>query len=427
MISVFGIVSFLGAWLLQKTRTKAVFAVIIVLSLLPLLFYKYTEFICNSILHLNFMKSLSPLSPLGISFYTFQGIGYLIDVYRGKTKSSKNLLDYFTYLSLFTCVTSGPINRSKEMLEQIERYNESNFDYDRCVKGFQYVLLGFFLKVFLAGRMSTLVAAPYENVDTTQGLVLLIASICYTIQIFCDFCGYSYMAYGLSKIIGFDVIQNFRHPYASKTITEFWRRWHISLSSWLTEYIYIPLGGSRCSKLRSNINVLITFAVSGLWHGANWTFLIWGILNGLFIVMERMLGFAKSTYIKAKAFLHWLLTIILVNTMWIFFRANSLANAGKIIWKILRETVPDLFSLTSIENLAGIKAQFGVSFYELCVAVLSGAAFLIYALWVERKSEVTEIFCKKTVIRWMMYVGIVVITLLFGVTGKASEFIYAQF
>lgn len=428
IISLFATVSYIGGLIIKKRGTKSAFVLVILISLMPLVFFKYADFICNTIFRLRIPELHTIIkSPLGISFYTFCGIAYLIDIYKGKIKRAGSFPDYFIYLSLFPCVISGPINRPKAMLEQIDKYDESDFNYDRCVNGFRYVLLGIFMKVLIAGRMAQ-TAAPYSNVADSRGLVLLIASICYTIQIFCDFCGYSYMAFGLSKVIGLDVIQNFRMPYTSLSVTEFWKRWHISLSSWLTEYVYIPLGGNRCSKTRSCFNVLVTFAVSGLWHGAAWTFLVWGILNGICIVTERITGFAKTVHTKSQAFCHRLLTIAAVNTMWIFFRANSITDAIIIVKKIVFDTIPDLLRLRSAADLGYIQAQLGVTFYEFCMILIAGFSFFIFELYADRKGEAAQIFeGKPTAVRWGMYVGIIALTLIFGATGKASEFIYAQF
>lgn len=425
---VFTVITFVGGKSIEKNNSKVLFIFVLILSLLPLVLYKYTDFIIRDCLHISEGVLNNISIPLGISFVTFQGVGYIIDIFKGKYKAEKNIIDYFIYLSLFTSVISGPINRPENILMQIKKYNESEFNYDRCVQGFRYVLLGIFLKLLISGRMAQVVEIPFSNPYNSSGLVLLIASICFTIQIFCDFCGYSYMAFGLSKIIGIDVIQNFKHPYFSYTITEFWRRWHISLSSWLRDYIYIPLGGSRCSKLRSYLNLLITFIISGLWHGASWNYIFWGLINGLFLVTEKITNLNKTPGNKVFRVIRRIFNLLLLNFMWIFFRAKTLSDAFIILYKIIFETPKNVVTSLSLSGALDIVSKLGTTASNFIAAVISVIVFIIFEILVDRKDNPIEFFENKySVVRWCKYVTIIFLVLIFGVTGQAGEFIYGNF
>lgn len=425
---IFTIVTYIGGRMVYKNKNKLLFAVFLIIALFPLVFYKYTDFVIRDCLHLSEGILYKYSIPIGISFITFQGIGYLVDVFKGKCESEKNILDYFIYLSLFTSVTSGPINRSEQILKQIKLYNNKGFDYNRCVQGFRYILLGIFLKLLISGRMSQVVSLPFSNPESSGGFVLLIASICFTIQIFCDFCGYSYMAYGLSKVIGIDVVQNFERPYYSCTITEFWRRWHISLSSWLKDYIYIPLGGSRCSKIRTYFNLLVTFLVSGLWHGAAWNYVFWGLLNGICLVVEKVTGLNKGPINKCVKIIRRIIMLIILNFMWIFFRSETLADAFLIIYKIVFETVENITSSLSLSGILNIVSGLGVTVSEFIAVVISVGTFMIYELLIDRRDNPISFFDNKhTTVRWIKYMTLIFIMLIVGATGQAGEFIYASF
>lgn len=225
---------------------------------------------------------------------------------------------------------SGPISKAENLLPQIK--SERKFDYGKAVQGLKWILWGMFMKVALADRLGLYVDTVFNNYEYYSGVSCFFASICYTFQIYADFAGYSLMAIGVGRIMGFELVNNFRHPYFSASITEFCHRWHISLSTWLKDYIYIPLGGSRCSKLRNYWNIFITFLVSGIWHGANWTFIIWGVLHGLFQILEKILGLQKY---DGKSSVHKtfriFITFMLVNFAWIFFRMPTVHDAVEYI------------------------------------------------------------------------------------------------
>lgn len=311
------------------------------LGLLPLLVFKYYNFLNVNLtegltaIGLKFsMPGLNWAVPVGISFFTFQAVGYMLDVYHGRAKSEKNLLDYVLFVSFFPQVSSGPISTAEELMPQINATHK--FDYEQGKQGLKYLLWGMFIKLVIADRLGLFVDTVYSNYVHYSGATCFVASIFYTIQIYCDFAGYSLMAIGIARTLGFDLINNFRRPYLAISITDFWKRWHISLTRWLTRHVYIPLGGSRCSKSRTYWNIFITFLVSGIWHGANWTFIIWGVMHGLFQIVEKALGWQKyegsNRFVKG---LRIVVTFLLVNFAWVFFRAPSIGDAIGIIKRML--------------------------------------------------------------------------------------------
>lgn len=301
-----------------------------VLGLLPLLVFKYYNFLNDILtsslegLGLHFaLPGLNWAIPVGISFYTFQAVGYLLDVYKKRYQPENNFLDFALFVSFFPQVTSGPISTAKDLMPQFK--TARTFSYEKGRDGLKMLLWGMFLKLALADRMGIYVDTVYSNYIHYSGAVCFIASIMYTLQIYCDFAGYSLMAIGIAKTLGFDLINNFDRPYFAASVTEFWKRWHISLTRWLTTHVYINLGGNRCSRFRQYMNIMITFLVSGLWHGANWTYVIWGALHGLFQIVEKAL---KGDKLKAELkvvnkltptrVLRIIFTFILVSFAWHF-------------------------------------------------------------------------------------------------------------
>ena len=310
------------------------------LGLLPLLVFKYYNFLNDSIsaglasIGLQFaLPGLNWAIPVGISFFTFQAVGYMLDVYHVRVKAENNLLDYLLFVSFFPQVMSGPISKADELLPQIKRPHK--FDYEQGKQGLKYLLWGMFIKLVIADRLGLFVDTVYANYIHYNGTTCFAASIFYTIQIYCDFAGYSLMAIGIARTLGFDLINNFRRPYLAVSITDFWRRWHISLTRWLTQQVYIPLGGSRCSKARTYWNIFVTFLVSGIWHGANWTFIVWGVMHGAFQIIEKALGWQKyeGNNWRVKT-VRICVTFLLVNFAWVFFRMPSIGEAWGIIVKM---------------------------------------------------------------------------------------------
>lgn len=250
-------------------------------NLMILFFFKYFDFVIsniNSILYtLNieiFEPAFDVILPVGISFYIFQAIGYIIDVYRGEIRAEKNFFKYALFVSFFPQLVAGPIERSKNLLHQIDV--PQKFSFERMREGLLVMLWGYFLKIVIADRIAIFVDKVYGNYMLYEGIYLSVASILFAFQIYCDFAGYSIIAIGVAKILGFQLMENFNAPYLAQSVSDFWRRWHISLSSWFRDYVYIPLGGNRRGKGKRYVNLLVVFIISGLWHGANWNFVVWG-------------------------------------------------------------------------------------------------------------------------------------------------------
>lgn len=416
------LITYLFALLIERSdankRKKHLIACGASLALLPLLVFKYYNFIINTTQ--SFLESIhsAPLHfpglnwaiPLGISFFTFQAVGYLMDVYYQRIKAEHNWWDYMLFVSFFPQIMSGPISKAKDLLPQIKTCRK--FDATMATQGLKWFVWGLFLKVMMADRLGMYVDKVLDNYMFNSGTSCLLAVVYYSFQIYGDFAGYSFMAMGVGKLMGFNLINNFQRPYLSTSITDFWRRWHISLSTWLKDYVYIPLGGSRCSKGRNYWNIFVTFLVSGIWHGANWTFIFWGILHGLFQVIEKMLGWQKcTTSSKLIRFSRILLTFVLVSIAWIFFRQPTIGDAFGVIERILTEhgalfkpsNKDIVFSLLSIGIVvcADLMREFQTKkFYRLVQAPI--------------------------IVRWCMYYALLLLILLSGVFDS-SQFIYVSF
>ena len=269
--------------------------------------------------------------PLGISFFTFQSVGYIADVYKKKIQAERNFLNVALFVSFFPVISSGPIQRAGNLITQLNQAHV--FDYDDATDGLRLFAWGLFKKLCIADKLALYVNYVYGNVAEQHGLALLFATILYSFQIYCDFSGYSDMAIGVARYLGFDVEKNFDRPYLSQSVGEFWRRWHISLSSWLRDYVYIPLGGSRVALPRIYLNLMATFLVSGIWHGSTWNFVIWGALHGLFLCAERATKGARDK-MKIPSWINVAVTFCLVAFAWIFFRAKNVSEAAVVVKKI---------------------------------------------------------------------------------------------
>lgn len=284
---------------------------------------------------------LNLILPVGISFYTFHGLSYLIDIYYQRIQSEKNPIDYALFVTYFPLLVAGPIERATHLLPQIKR--KRSFDFEKAKEGIYQIIWGLVKKVVIADTCATYADAIFDQYTSMNSLSLLLGAVYFAFQIYGDFSGYSDMALGMSKLFGLDLLRNFNYPYFSRDIAEFWRRWHISLSSWFRDYLYIPLGGSRGSKLRQVCNVFIIFVVSGFWHGANWTFLAWGFINALYFLPSLLLGTNRNNmetatlhwdYNSIKVFFSMLVTFLITCVAWIFFRAASISIAFDYIERI---------------------------------------------------------------------------------------------
>ena len=348
------LVSHVGGLVLEKRQTKSTISIIILLSLLPLLFYKYSIFLLTNILKLPVFQGITMPSglaelvlPVGISFFTLQALTYTIDVYRGKLPVERNVVNVALAISFFPTLLSGPITRARDLLPQLRTKLPNTFETAVC--GCETFIWGLFKKSVVADRLGQYVDVLYANPQNYSGLSLAAGALAYSLQIYCDFSGYSDMAIGTAKALGFSLPDNFRFPYFATGIREFWKRWHISLTSWFTEYLYISCGGNRVSTLRWVANILLVFLVSGLWHGASWTFIIWGMLHGIFYLCEYAVGKRKQ-----NTSCHWILHIlqatisfIAVSFAWIFFRMPTLEGAWTVISRITCKLFDGKFFTTS--------------------------------------------------------------------------------
>lgn len=399
-----------------------------------LIFFKYTNFLIDNInevfnavgISMN-IPSFDILLPVGISFYTFQAVGYVIDVYRGDTKEEKNFLRYALFLSFFPQLVAGPIERSKNLLKQM--HTNHYFDGKRVTRGLLLMGWGFFQKVIIADRIAILVDGIYNNYTLHTGGEIILATVLFAFQIYCDFSGYSDIAIGAAQVMGFELMKNFDSPYFSCTVTEFWRKWHISLTTWFRDYIYIPLGGNRCGKWKKYRNILVTFGLSGLWHGASWSFVVWGALNGLYQVVGDMTKGVRQNLLKKikineanviYKLLQGVVTFILVDFAWLFFRANSFRAAIDMIVHTFKNLG---MKAVSFSNLAIDKKDFLVLMIALMILALID-------YW-KKKVDLREKLLKQNIVmRWAAYYMIIFVLLIFGVYGpqyNASMFIYFQF
>lgn len=416
------LITFFGGICVDKDQNKKKILgwCLALVACLPLLIFKYYNFLNESITHglsligLHFaLPGLNWAIPVGISFFTFQAVGYFLDVYHGRTKAEKNFLDYMLFVSFFPQVTSGPISKADELLPQIKNPHTFNYEYGK--QGLKWLLWGMFIKLVVADRLGLFVDTVYTNYIHYNGATCFVASIFYTLQIYCDFAGYSLMAIGIAATLGFNLINNFRRPYLAVSVTDFWKRWHISLTRWLTQQIYIPLGGSRCSKSRCYLNILITFLVSGIWHGANWTFIFWGLIHGLLQIVEKSLGWQKyEGHNRFMKIVRICVTFLLVNFAWVFFRMPTIGEAFGIVGKMFSDFGMVQFSLVFTTGLFPVAILF-VGLLILCFKDIKDE-FL----------PTKFLFMRKPLVRWACYIFLFVFMLTSGVLD-GGQFIYVNF
>ena len=420
-----------------SARKTLITAVIVVLGLLA--FFKYADFAIDtlssvcSFAGIHFSPSTLRLAlPIGISFYSFTAIGYVVDVYRGKIPAEKNFLKYMAFVAFFPTVMSGPINRAGDILPLINE--PPAFDHDEAVLGLRQMLWGFFKKLIIADTLAMYADIIFDNVRSYFGLTLITATVFYTFQIYCDFSGYSDIATGTAKLLGIRCMDNFKSPYYSRSDKEFWTRWHISLSSWFRDYVYIPLGGSRVSEARHYINLMLTMLLSGLWHGADWSFVIWGGLHGLYQVAEdfchKHLAKKENRGKKERDIVrsvpwnigHGILTFGMVSFAWSFFRANNTSDALYIAAHMPRglgHIAGSYIMMLNNMQLDGYKLAW----------VLSLTAVLMIVDFIGLKHDIYRLFGKlPTVARWVIYTGLTVFIIVLTLNGgRHQEFIYFSF
>jgi len=389
--------------------------------------FKYYNFFAESFasalddigLHVN-PWTLKVILPVGISFYTFHGLSYVIDIYKDRIKAEKNFIDYSVFVSFFPLLVAGPIERATHLLPQIQK--KRTFDYSKAVDGLRQILWGLFKKVVIADQCAEYANQIFNNSADYSGSTLVLGAIFFTFQIYGDFSGYSDIALGTARLFGIDLLRNFAFPYFSRDIAEFWRRWHISLSSWFKDYLYIPLGGSKGGIWMKIRNTFIIFLVSGFWHGANWTFIIWGFLNALYIMPSIVFNtnrnnldiVAKGKYLPTiKEFSAIVITFSLTVFAWIFFRAANVTHAISYISEIFSS------SLFIIPYFYGIRKVVSIAF-------LIGVFLIVEWIGREQQYAIAKIGLKyPKFIRWVLYYGIIYLIYLFA--GQEQQFIYFQF
>jgi alginate O-acetyltransferase complex protein AlgI len=379
-----------------------------------LFLFKYADF---------FGAKLQWLLPVGISFHTFQAVSYTIDVYRGKVKAERSLTIYALYVAFFPQMVAGPIERPGHLLPQF--HHPVRFDWTRTGSGLRLALWGLIKKTAVADLAAPVVNTVYSHPRNFPGPMLCLATALFAIQIYCDFSGYSDMAVGLARVLGYDLTTNFRQPYGARSIREFWQRWHISLSTWFRDYLYIPLGGNRLSPVRWAAIVMVVFLVSGLWHGANWTFVAWGAVHGLYLVagastqdLRRKLAEVSGIDRYPRLWNLWktLTTTLLVTIAWVFFRAGSISDAGYV--------------LSHLGSFAGFPTEdlFRAGLPRFEMAFLPFAAFAVFAVEHVRRSRPPwlETVRNHPVLQLPVYAAGVYFVVFFGVFARV-EFIYFQF
>lgn len=362
------------------------------------------------------------LLPAGISFYFFQSMGYLIDVYRGKIKAERHFGYYALFVSFFPQLLAGPIGRADSLLPQYKK--ERPFVYENVTYGLKLMTWGYFKKLVIADVFAIVVDKVYNNVYSYVGLVFIIVTVMYAIEIYCDFSGYSDIAVGCAKLFGIDLMTNFKSPYYSFSIREFWSRWHISLSTWFRDYVYIPLGGNRVPKWRHCMNLLITFLVSGFWHGSSLTYILWGGIHGLLQIAETLIYPKQKKGVEVSRRRHWWqlpVTFALLCFTWIFFRANSIQDAVWVISRLFWDAARPLNYLkTAIICL-------DMPYVSMCGMLLSVILLAVYDYTSLKCDVINTLSKQKCFVRWPVYVLLLTVIILFAPKGVETEFIYFQF
>jgi alginate O-acetyltransferase complex protein AlgI len=430
------IVDYLAAILIENSegsKKKFYLIISIVSTCLILFIFKYFNFFSSSlefIVNLTGIeyksKLLDLILPIGLSFHTFQSLSYVIEVYRGKQKAEKHFGIYSLYVMFYPQLVAGPIERPQNLLHQFREFHK--FDYDRVTDGLKLMLFGMFKKVVIADRLSVFVNQVYSSPTSFEGPALVMATIFFAFQIYYDFSGYSDIAIGSAKVMGFDLMKNFDRPYFSKSISEFWTRWHISLSTWFKDYLYISLGGNRVSAFRWQFNLFFTFLISGLWHGANWTYVIWGMLNGFYLVFSIWTfdirnKIEKKLYLSNNKIYKIIITFSLICFSWIFFRAKNVSDAIYIVSHLFTG-FDNLISISYIRKT--ISEQGNIKTLEFIIACMLLIGMEIIHL-IQRKYKIRDLISKNNIfMRWSIYYLLILSIIFLGVFNK-NDFIYFQF
>ena len=420
----------------KELHRKMTLVITIVTSFgLLFLFKYYTFFNTSMVTMLNSigvqaqLPNLSLLLPVGISFYTFQSVGYTIDVYRSKLPAEKDFVIYALFVSFFPQLAAGPIQRSTSLINQLKA--PRRFEYDKVTLGLKTMAIGFIKKMVIADTLAVQVNLVFNQIDLNNAATYVVAAIFFTFQIYCDFSGYSDIAIGSAKVLGIDLSVNFNKPYFTRSIAEFWRCWHISLSSWFRDYLYFPLGGNRVSKIKWYRNIIVVFLVSGLWHGANWTYVIWGLLHGSYQIMGSITSPIRRKVVAKiqlsrltvlHSFIQGLITFVFVCAAWIFFRANTIFDAIHI-FKSLFGSIAVLINPYSFADLL----RFGSLRREQVINCSCFIGFLLLYDTIDWKFGIWNIVGKmKPFIRVIFYI-VVVYSFFWFMSTSSNEFIYVQF
>ncbi len=420
-----------------KNKAKGILSIGLFINFFILFVFKYSIFVNHSFMSLyNYLNIPYPIKdfdivlPMGISFYTFQATSYTIDIYRKRYKAEKNMLKVALYIMFFPQLVAGPIERADRLLNQL--FLNHKFNINNISTGIKIMLIGYFKKIVIADRAAILVNTVYNSPYDYNGISFIIATVFFAVQLYCDFSGYSDIAIGCAKLFGIDLMENFKSPYFSKTIKEFWTRWHISLSSWFKDYLYIPLGGNRKGTIRTYLNLMITFLVSGLWHGANYTFIIWGGLNGFYQIigdlknkMLKALGFnIKNKYINNFLnIFRILITFSLICFSLIFFRANTVKDAFYIVENLFN----DITNINNIQYLYNISTELGLNIFEILLVTMCIVILFFIEIFEYKNRIYISLNKAPFIIRFAFYYVITLIIISMGVFSDAGQFIYFQF
>ncbi len=441
------IIDYFAGILIEKSHTtwrKFFLALSIISNVSILCFFKYFNFFNNNMsLFLSLFKidnpipGLSIILPIGLSFHTFQAMSYVIEVYKGTQLAVRHLGIYALYVMFYPQLVAGPIERPQNLLPQF--YAHHKFNYLMFTDGLKLMCWGFFKKLVIADRLCLFVSPVYANPRDFQGISFIFSTVLFAFQIYCDFSGYSDIAIGAAQVMGFKLMQNFDRPYLSTSISEFWRRWHISLTTWFKDYVYIPLGGNRGAFYRRYLNLLLVFFLSGLWHGASWTFVIWGGINGVYLIFGALTKSIRNKIVnhigltkfpKIYRFVQTITTFCLICFSWIFFRAESVSDAfyiSKNLFVGVGNWLYNFFTHLTHSSSGKIEPLLIGNFPSTLVIALCSLVLLILIELMQQTQNIIDLLRDKNIfVRWCIYYAIVLIILIFGVYSNA-KFIYFQF
>jgi D-alanyl-lipoteichoic acid acyltransferase DltB (MBOAT superfamily) len=437
------LIDYLAALRIERSsgeRRRAWLLVSICATCLVLFVFKYFDFFSESVTLAArsigmsyFAPTLRLLLPVGLSFHTFQSLSYVAEVYRGRQRAEASFPKYALYVMFYPQLVAGPIERPQNLLHQFDEIHE--FDYGRVVSGLQLMAWGFIKKLVVADRLAEFANRVYDAPAQYTGLPLIVGTVAFAFQIYCDFSGYSDIAIGAAQVMGFRLMRNFDHPYIARSVSEFWRRWHISLSSWFRDYVYLPLGGNRVARPLWLRNLFITFLISGLWHGARWTFVIWGALHGCYVIASILSSGLRARVRHAigwrehhRLISAWQIgvTFTLVGLAWIFFRATSLHDAWYVLTHLLTGVSGQLTEVLHSADARYRLLYLGHNSSQFVLAAMAVVVLLVIERLQRRGSIRVRLAAQPAAFRWAAYSAAVVVMMTLGIFGSA-KFIYFQF